>query len=238
MRVMAIEAHPDDVEHLCAGTLAKYRAAGHDVAIACLTNGELGSPDAGKAETAATREAEARRAASLIAAEFFWLGYPDAFLFSTPEVRLHVIDTIRRFRPDLIITLDKDHDYHPDHTLTGQLVWDAHILLTVPNIETGTPACEAIPDLFFMDTTAGIAFDPEVYVDITDFWPTKLAMLECHESQDRWCRDQYGAPLAASAEAQSRFRGYQSGCRYAEAFRQPRCFPQRTRPDGLLPGGG
>lgn len=235
MRIMAFEAHPDDIEHFCAGTLAKYRAAGHDVAIVCMTNGEVGSPTLSKEEIAAIREQEARRAAGLIQAEFFWMGYPDEFLFNTPDVRLHVIDVIRQFRPDLILTLDKDHDYHPDHTTTGQIVWDTHVMVTVPNIVTATPPCLKIPDIYFMDTSAGINFLPEFYVDITDYWETKAAMLACHASQERWCMAQYGVSLIENAQVQSRFRGYQAGCRYAEGFRKPRFFPQHTPAQGLLP---
>ena len=235
MRIMAFEAHPDDVEHFCAGTLAKYAARGHPVAIVCLTDGSCGSPTLGPAEIAAVREQEARRAAALIGAEFTWMGYPDGFLFNSEELRLRVIETIRRFRPDLILTLDKDNDYHPDHTTAGQVVWDTHVLVTVPNIKTETPPCELIPDIYFTDTPAGIGFAPEFYVDITEHIDTKLAMVRCHASQETWCMDQYGVSLADNAQVQSRFRGYQAGCRYAEAFRKPRFFPQQTAKEGLLP---
>jgi LmbE family N-acetylglucosaminyl deacetylase len=235
MRIMAFEAHPDDIEHFCAGTLAKYAAQGHEVAIVSVTNGEVGSPVLPREEIARVREAETRASAALIGAEVFWLGYPDEFLFSTPEVRRHIIQTIRQFRPDIILTLDKDHDYHPDHTTTGQLIWDTHVMVTVPNIETAAPPCERIPEIIYMDTSAGINFVPEFYVDITDHWPTKEAMVLCHESQETWCQDQYGISLVENARVQSRFRGYQAGCQYAEAFRRPRFFPQRTAKQGLLP---
>jgi LmbE family N-acetylglucosaminyl deacetylase len=231
---MAFEAHPDDIEHFCAGTLAKYRAAGHEIAIVSVTNGEVGSPDLPREEIAAIREAETRQSAALIEAQVLWLGYPDEFLFNSPEVRRHIIDTIRQFRPDLILTLDKDCDYHPDHTMTGQIVWDTHVMVTVPNIETSAPPCAKIPDIYFCDTSAGINFQPEVYVNITDFWEVKAAMLACHESQEKWCQAQYGVSLAENAQVQSRFRGYQAGCRYAECFRRPRFFPQHTAPGGLL----
>jgi len=141
----------------------------------------------------------------------------------------------RRFRPDLILTLDKDHDYHPDHTMAGQVVWDTHVLGTVPNIKTETPPCEAIPEIWYTDTPAGINFVPEFYVDITAYMDTKLAMVRWHESQETWCMDQYGVSLADNATVQSRFRGYQAGCKYAEAFRKPRFFPQKTTKAGLLP---
>ena len=61
MKVMAFEAHPDDIEHFCAGTLAKYKAAGHDVAIVCVTNGEVGSPTLPREEIAAVRKEEAQK---------------------------------------------------------------------------------------------------------------------------------------------------------------------------------
>ena len=234
MRVMAFEAHPDDIDVLSAGTLAKYNAMGHDVAIVCMTNGEVGSPTLSKAEIAAVREKEARKSASLIDAEFFWMGYPDEFLFNTREVRLHVIETIRQFRPDILVTLDKDYDYHPDHTATGQVVWDVHVMLTVPNIETDSPPCKVIPDIYYMETSTGVNFHPEFYVDISDHWETKAAMIRCHESQEVWIADQYGPSLVEKAQAHSRLRGFQTGCAYAEGFRKPRMFPQRIPRDGLL----
>ena len=235
MRIMAFGAHPDDVEMSCAGTLAKYAQQGHAVAIAVMTNGEVGSPTLPKEEIAAIREQEARAAAGVIGARLFWMGYPDEFLFGTPDVRRQVIDAIRQFRPDMILAPDKDLDYHPDHTTTGQIVWDTHVMVTVPNIETGTPPCERIPEIWFMDTVAGINFQPEQWVDITPVWPQKAAMLACHQSQEIWLQEQYGTGVVDNAAIQARFRGYQAGCAYAEAFRRPQFFPQPTPPQGLLP---
>ncbi len=236
MKVMAFGAHPDDIEILCAGTLAKYSSAGHDVAIVLMTNGEVGSSTLGKKEIAAIRRGEAEKSAEIIQAEFFWLGYPDEFLFNTPELRLRVIDTIRRFSPDVIITHDKDADYHPDHTTTGQVIWDTHVMVTVSNIETETAPCEKIPTLFFMDTVAGVNFQPECYVDITQQWEMKAAMLSCHKSQDEWLNDQYGVTCVEFAQTQARFRGFQTGTRYAECFRTPKFFPGSVNPNSLLPG--
>ena len=237
MRLMAFGAHPDDIEFLCAGTLAKYRAQGHDIAIAVMTNGEVGSATLPAPEIAAIRQKEAAQAAAIIDAEFFWMGYPDEFLFNSPEVRSHVIDTIRRFGPDIIIAPHKNNDYHPDHTMTGQLIWDTHVMVTVPNIKTDTPPCAKIPEIYYMDTIAGVNFQPEVYIDVTDHWPTKAAMINCHQSQDAWMMDQYDCHLADNAEVQTRFRGFQAGRKYAEAFRRAQFFPQNPTNTGLLPVG-
>ena len=235
MRIMAFGAHPDDMELCCAGTLAKYKAAGAEVAMVVVTNGEVGSATLPKDKIAAVRQSEARNSAAVIGAEFFWLGYPDEFLFNTPEARLNIIDTIRRFGPDIILAPDKDVDYHPDHTTTGQLIWDTHVMVTVPNIETPTAPARKIPEIYFMDTTAGVNFVPELYIDISEHIDTKIAMLNCHESQDAWMMDQYNVHLAEHFESQWRFRGLQSGCAAAEAFRKPRFFPQTPTSSGLLP---
>lgn len=235
MRIMAFGAHPDDIEFVCAGTLAKYHQAGHTVAMAVSTNGEVGSPDLSKAKIAAIREREARASAALIGAEFFWMGYPDEFLFNTAEVRLHYIDVIRLFRPDIIICPDKDADYHPDHTTTGQIVWDTHVMATVPNINTPAPPCEKIADIFYADTIAAVNFRPEFYVDITTQWETKAAMIASHVSQEAWMMNQYGVSCVEFGQTQARLRGFQAGCRYAECFRRPKFFPGVTQPDGLLP---
>jgi LmbE family N-acetylglucosaminyl deacetylase len=235
MRIIAFSPHPDDVEILCAGTLAKYAAQGHDVAIAVVTRGDVGSPTLSREEIAAVREQEARNAAAIIGARFFWLGYDDEFLFDGPDVRRHFIDVIRQFRPDLALCPDKDSDYHPDHTRTGQIVWDTHVMATVPNIKTEHSPCEKIHDIWYYDTIAGINFLPEFYVDISGQWETKLNMLACHESQNSWLMSQYGRPTKYFVETQSRFRGYQTGCDYAEAFRRPKLFPASVPPNALLP---
>ncbi|MCC6698568.1 MAG: PIG-L family deacetylase [Candidatus Hydrogenedentes bacterium] len=235
MRIIAFSPHPDDVEILCSGTLAKYASQGHDVAIAVVTRGDVGSPTLSREEIAAVREKEARSAAAIIGARFFWLGYDDEFLYDSPEVRKHFIDVIRQVRPDLVLCPDKDSDYHPDHTRTGQIVWDTHVMATVPNIKTEHPPCEKIHDIWYYDTIAGINFLPEFYVDISGQWETKLKMVACHESQNAWLVSQYGRPTTYFVETQSRFRGYQTGCDYAEAFRRPKLFPASVPQAALLP---
>ncbi|MDX9974279.1 MAG: PIG-L family deacetylase [FCB group bacterium] len=236
MRVMAFSPHPDDIELQCAGTLAKYVSQGHTVAIVVMTRGDVGSPTLTREEIAAVREQEARKSAAIIGAEFFWMGYDDEFLYDSPDVRRHVIDVIRQFRPDIVLCPDKDNDYHPDHTRTGQLVWDTHVMVTVPLIPTEHPPCEKIHEIWYYDCAGGVNFQPEIYVDITEQWETKLAMVNCHESQNDWLVSQYGLPTAYFAETQSRFRGYQTGCMFAEAFRKARLFPASIPKDALLPG--
>lgn len=235
MRIMCFSPHPDDSEIFCGGTLAKYKAQGHDVAVVVMTRGDVGSPTLTREEIAAVRENEARAAAAIIGAEFFWLGYDDEFLYDTPDVRRHVIDVLREFKPDLVLCPDKDRDYHPDHTRTGQIVWDTHVMAAVRLIPTAHPALGHIHEIWYYDTANGIGFEPEAYVDITEHWETKVKMAECHKSQNDWLQHLYGYPVTCLLDIQSRFRGQQCGCRYAEAFRKARMTPMAVSCDGLLP---
>lgn len=235
MRVMCFSPHPDDAEVFCGGTLAKYKAQGHDVAIATLTRGDVGSPTLSRGEIAKVRENEARESAALLGAELFWFGYDDEFLYDTPDVRRHVIDVLRQFKPDIVLCPDKDNDYHPDHTRTGQLAWDTHVMAAVRLIATDHEPTGLIHDIWYHDTPAGIGFNPDQYVDITEHYDIKVKLAECHKSQDDWLKHIYGYGVANFIEPQARFRGYQCGCEFAEAFRLARMFPISVAKDGLLP---
>jgi LmbE family N-acetylglucosaminyl deacetylase len=225
MRILAVGAHPDDLEILCAGTLARYAARGDFVAMAISTNGEVGSSTLPKETIARIREAEARTSAAVIGAELHWLGYPDEFLYENEQTRLRYIDLVRQARPDLIITHDPAHDYHPDHLTTGQLLWNIRIMTAVPNIKTEHPPCDKIPELYFMDTVAGVHFVPEEYVDITSTIDKKRNMLAAHKSQESWLRDLFQMGYVEFMETCSAFRGIQAGVRYAECFRRSVTFP-------------
>jgi len=233
MQVLAFGAHPDDLEILCAGTLAKFARRGDSVTLAVATNGEVGSPTLPKSEIAEIRHQEAKAAADVIGAKLVWMGFPDEFLFSTPESRLAFLDVIRQVRPDVVFT-HAPTDYHPDHRATGQMVWDIRVMTTVPNIETEHPPCEKIPEIFYMDTVAGIDFEPEQYVDISETFHLKREMLACHKSQAIWLEKQYQMSYLEFIEYISRYRGLQCGVRYAECFRSSPTWPKWSK-ESLLP---
>ena len=187
MNILAVGAHPDDLEILCAGTLARYAARGDRVTMAVATNGDVGSATLPRAEIAAVRRREAEASARVIGAEFFWMDYPDEFLFSNAETRLEFLNLVRRVRPDVVLAHGPT-DYHPDHRTTGGILWDIRVMTTVPNIETAAPPCAQIPEVLYMDNIAGIEFAPEFYVDITSVFEKKKEMLACHKSQAAWLR--------------------------------------------------
>lgn len=233
MRVLAVGAHPDDLELLCAGTLAKYSLRGDEVVMAVATNGEVGSSTLSKAEIAAVRKEESAASAAEIKARLIWMNYPDEFLFSDASARLGFLDMVRSVRPDVILT-HAPSDYHPDHRATGQILWDIRVMTTVPNIVTPHPPCEVIPEILYFDTLAGIDFVPEQYVDVSDSFAVKRRMLACHKSQSAWLEDQYQMSYLDFIESTGRYRGLQAGVRYAEAFRSSPTWPRRPGA-GLLP---
>ena len=108
MNILAIGAHPDDVEISCGGTLAKYAKLGHKVFTATATNGNVGSATLPMEEIAAIRKEEARRAAAHIGAEYICLDYDDEMFFEDKNARLAFIDLVRYCKADIILTHNPD----------------------------------------------------------------------------------------------------------------------------------
>lgn len=229
MRLLAIGAHPDDVDILCGGTLARYADAGHSVTIAVATNGNAGSSTLAADEIARIRRAEAEASCAVIGAELLWLDFDDEWLFDDRQTRTAFIDAYRHADPDIVITHDPN-DYHPDHRVTANVAEDARIPSAVPLVSTALPALARIPRLYRMDNVAGVGFEPELYVDITSTVGAKAAMVAAHESQKEWLRDVFEMEYIDFMLAQNRQRGTEAGCEYAEAFRLVDTYPP-ARPD-------
>jgi len=235
MNVLAICAHPDDAEIWCGGTLAKYAKRGDKVTIAVVTNGEVGSPTLPKEEIAEIRRLEAIAAAEVIGADLVWMGFRDEFLFDTEETRLAIIEVMRSSKAEVVLTHWPDDLYNPDHTITGQVSNDVAIMTTVPNIVTASQPLAKIPIVYFIESVAGLGFQPEEYVDITDTFELKQQMLAKHVSQvGDWLKDQYGSNAMETIDVIARFRGIQSGVRYAEGFIRAKAYP-RNITGSLLP---
>ena len=233
MRILAVGAHPDDLEILCAGTLARYAQTGHQVVMCVATDGTAGHMVVKPPELARIREREARAAAAVIEADFIWLGFPDELIFNDRETRLAFVEAIRQAKPDVIITHAPD-DYHPDHRVVSSLVFDTSFIASLPNIETGQPAHPVVPPLYYMDTLAGKGFHPTEYVDIGPTIDVKRQMLACHQSQLKWLKDHDNIDVMEFMEVVARTRGFQCSVPSAEGFRQADVWP-RTPPGRLLP---
>ena len=228
MNVLAIGAHPDDIEIACAGTLAKCVKRGDKVIVAHLCKGDLGHVIIPPDELTVMREQEAKRAGALAGIEVISGGFGDLDIFSdNKESRDRVVDIIKYANPDVIITHDPN-DYMPDHTAVSKLVFDASFAASVAHYlpASGEPA--QVTPIYYMDTLAGVNFMPTEYVDITETVELKLQMLECHVSQMKWMRDHDNIDFAEFVRTCARFRGLQCGVQYAEAFTQCYAWPKIT----------
>ncbi|MBN1562724.1 MAG: PIG-L family deacetylase [Anaerolineae bacterium] len=230
MRVLAVGAHPDDIEIRCGGTLARYAEMGHHVMMGYATNGNKGHRTIPPDELAQIREKESRAAAAVIGAEVFWLNFPDAELFYDKETRLAFVDMIRQARPDLIITHWREA-YHPDHMATSELVCGASYISTVPHVKTDHPPCAAVPMIYYFEVDFTVESAAAEYVDVSAVYEKKRQMLACHASQFEWLRENHGVDLAERMIPRDRSYGAQCGVAYAERF-VPRGFRPKER---LLP---
>jgi len=218
VKVLAVGAHPDDLEILCGGTLARYVRDGHDVVMCHASLGDRGSFEHTSQEIAAIRREEARRAAAVCGADHVTLGLHDAEIDAAdPEQRRLVVDLVRDTRPDVIIT-HHPGDYMGDHNEVSKLVFECSFHATLPLLETAKPHHGLVTPIYYMDTIMGLGFQPTEYVDVTDVIETKTEMLEAHQSQLVWLRDHDGVDIVEQMRAATRFRGLQCGARYAEGF--------------------
>jgi len=228
MNVLAVGCHPDDIEVACAGTLLRCIKRGDRVVMCHVTNGSMGHKVIMPGELIEMRRGEALRSGALIGAEVLTCGVGDLLVYADiKEQRDLVVDVIRRARPDVIIT-HSPNDYMPDHVAVSKLVFDASFTATLPHYETEHEYTENLPPLYYMDTLAGLNFQPTEYVDITDEMDKKIEMLECHVSQMKWMRDHDKIDFAEFVTSCARFRGLQSGVRYAEAFTACYAWPKVT----------
>ena len=238
MNILAIGAHPDDVEISCGGTLAKYAKQGHKVFTATATNGNIGSATLPMDEIARIRKEEARRAAAHIGAEYICLDYDDEMFFEDRAARLAFIDLVRYCKADVILTHNPE-DYNPDHELTSKIVNDIAVMIPVAKIVTKNKPYDRIPIIAYFEPANGLGFVPTEYVDITETMETKIAMCSEHKSQVQWMQDNYKETMAnkdffESHEIIARYRGLQCGVEYAEGFRMAndafRVVPRRILP--------
>jgi len=220
MNVLFVGAHPDDIEVWAGGTVLRYVQQGANVFFCIATNGNIGSPTSSKEEIREIRYAEARKSAGLIGAKLIWLDFDDEFLIDSRETRLRFIEAFRQARPDVVICHWPENYSNPDHSATGKIVDECIHMANIPLIETESPICDKIPYVYFWDTHMGVdEFAPELYVDITDVFEKKVELVNCHKSQNDWLEDICGCTLEDFLEIPAKYRGLQSGCRMAEAFR-------------------
>ena len=222
-RVMAIFAHPDDIEFGCAGTVARWVQAGATASYLLLTSGDVGIAEEGmtKARAAEIREAEQTAAAGHVGVEeVIYLREPDGMLENSMDLRKRVVRQIRRFRPEVLICgdpttffVDDRYINHPDHRAAAAVALDAVFPAAgQPNLfedlaEEGLRA-HKVRKVYVAGFGGG-----DTFVNISDTIDLKIEALRLHESQ---MRDWDPAPLLRKWSKQA---GEGKEMAYAESFR-------------------
>ena len=233
-RILAIHAHPDDIEFQCAGTLALLKEKGCPIVMATMTAGDLGSAELEQEAIAKIRREEASQAAEMLGAEYMCLEFGDLAIEVNNDGRRRVTECLRKARPDIVITAPPV-DYMADHEVTSRLVRDACFSASVPFYKTEqwdpAPPTERIPHLYYVDPIEGVdwfgnAVPYDFIVDISKTFDLKLNMLACHDSQREWLRRQHGLDeYLDGCKRWSAQRGQIIGAEYGEAFRQHQSHP-------------
>ena len=178
--LLVMTVHPDDAELGAGGTIAKYVAEGKKVGIVDLTRGELGTRG-----TAITREAEANEAARILGVEVREnLGLRDGFFQNDEESQIRIIQSIRKFQPEIIITNALD-DRHPDHGRASKLVNDAIFLSGLRRIETKLDGInqEAFRPRLQLQLIQDKYIHPDIVLDVTNYWDIKEKSILAYKTQ-------------------------------------------------------
>jgi LmbE family N-acetylglucosaminyl deacetylase len=216
LKIVCVGAHPDDPESGCGGTLARYTAAGHRVAVVYMTRGEAGIAGKSHDEAATIRTAEAEEACKVLGARAVFAGQIDGATEVNKERAQALLKLLAAEEPDVVFT-HWPIDTHPDHQAASLLTLRAYL------------AAPKRFGLYYFEVNSGsqtLGFVPAAYVDITATRDKKKAALFAHKSQD-------GEGIYRKHhEPMETFRGRELGVAAAEAFGQ---MPRDNRA-GRLPG--
>ena len=237
--VLALMAHPDDIEITCAGTLLLLGDAGWQVHLATMTAGDMGSATQSRQAISRIRRREAAASAAVLGGGYTCLGFNDLTIRCDEPAKRIVSGLLREVRPDLVIT-HPPVDYMADHEETSRLAREASFCSTIPNwvaprppgsrrsrSRAATPPCATLPAILYADPIDlvdhhGRQVPAHHVVDITAVIDRKELMLAAHASQRAWLHAQHGEDeylhwmrRLGRARARDLRRG---GGRYAEGF--------------------
>jgi LmbE family N-acetylglucosaminyl deacetylase len=191
-RVLAILAHPDDVDFAAAGSVAVWTTAGVEVAYCIATDGDAGGSDRSVSRTdmAAIRRKEQLDAAAAVGVtDVTFLGFPDGRLVADLELRRAMARVIRQFRPDRVVCQSPERNWariyasHPDHLAAGEAALcavypDARNPFAFPDLLEEGLEPHTVPEVWVMASDRG-----DHVVDATDHFEAKLRALRSHRSQ-------------------------------------------------------
>ncbi|MCM8819268.1 MAG: PIG-L family deacetylase [Candidatus Omnitrophica bacterium] len=199
MNILAVGAHPDDIEFGCGGTLIKYAESGNNVFLLVLTDGSYGA-------SKSVRKKEQKEAAKFIGSKgLFWVGYKDTELIVNRDLIVKIENIIEKTNPDVVF-INFWADVHQDHRAAAQAT---------------ISATRYVKEVLFYEVPTTQHFEPDVFVDIGDVLDKKLELLKKHASQVNRTKVK-DLTILESATSCAYFRGYQARVKFAEGFKAVR----------------
>lgn len=212
--ILAIGAHPDDVEIGIGGIIYKHVKTGYKVGIIDLTKGELGTNG-----TPAIRNLECKDAAEILNVSIRYnLGFPDGWVNDDKESILAMVEVLRLHQPKIVLA-PFYQDFHPDHEGAGKIVKKAHFYGGLKNIITASERYRPFKAYFYQLSSEN--YQPSFIVDISDYHDVKLKALKAHKSQVEPTRDAIETRINNSyfidnLIARDRYYGNLIGVRFGE----------------------
>jgi len=196
MNILAIGAHPDDIEFGCGGALIKYAQKRHNVYLLILTMGGIGGEPG-------LRKIEQEAAAKFMQAkQVFWGNFQDTELNTNKTVISNIDEAINKTKPQVVFFNFFD-DTHQDHRAVAQV---------------STSATRYVKEVLYYEVPTSQNFQPDIFVDIGDVLEKKLELLKIHASQVDKTKIE-NLTILESAQSCAIFRGYQGRVKYAEGFK-------------------
>ena len=196
MRILAMGAHPDDIEYGCGGTLLKYSIEKHDIFLLVLTQGEVG----GRLNI---RKKEQELAAKMLKAKkIFSADFKDTALPSERKIVTYIDEVIKKVNPDEVY-VNHSKDTHQDHRMLANCA---------------LASTRYIKRVLFYEDYTSYYFEPDIFVDIGKMLSKKVELLNIHKSQ---VTKVYPTELdmLESVKAMANYRGFQGKVKYAEGFK-------------------
>lgn len=205
-KILAIGAHPDDLEFGCGGILVKEAQKGNDIKMLVFTKGE-----AGTSGTPEVREQESRKAAAIIGASIDFIDFGgDCHTEYNNENCIAIAKIIREYKPDIILIPTLNENQHPDHWKAAKITRDAARFARYGGLqELISLPTHTVSSIYQYRITTSIEKRPEVVIDVSDVFDIWMKVMECHETQLK------NKSYIDFQTTHTKYLGFEAGCEHA-----------------------
>jgi LmbE family N-acetylglucosaminyl deacetylase len=212
LRVLAIGAHPDDIEIGCGGTIRLLADQGHEIKFIIVTSGEEGSLNFDKEQLRQNRKSEAKKSGAILgASDVLFFDEPDGLMQATKATKVNLVRIIREFKPEVVF-IHSSQDCFPDHQVVSQLSKSSIQAASGPWYGDAGLNPHNVRNVFGFEVWNSIQ-SPQMSVNIESSIDRKIQALNCHASQME------NVNYVGAVQGLNEYRGAVTvSGRYAESF--------------------